>query len=285
MLPRDAARKDKCMKLQTNQSMQQTRRELQYIVILVAVFCRILPSGPPSRYRWCNDKETLWALDTCRTARIYELHRIACTKTQYFPLVNLFLSVLVATDQSVMDFPALWWRQHGVLWLYQGVTSVSVWTVSMKDIIDLTAFKKVKLLWQWCVLDSVLVRLEYCQPSRCTNKLLYYKVPSRFYQPQQSVSEWVCISRVQNEGLSEPIPFILKAVCFAADHLTIRFPQRGCLSRNKANMKCTRRGGNRIRDKQRHRNSCSKARDTDGKRKGRCTQFTVFFHLKICCFF
>lgn len=77
MLPRDAALKDKCMKLQTNQSMQQTRRELQYIVIMVAVFCRILPSGPPSRYRWCNDKETLWTLDTCRTARISELHRIA----------------------------------------------------------------------------------------------------------------------------------------------------------------------------------------------------------------
>lgn len=92
-------------------------------------------------------------------------------------------------------------------------------------------------------------------------------------------------SRIQNEGLSEPIPFILKAVCFAADHLTIRFPQRGCLSRNKANMKCTHRRGNRIRDKQRHRNSCSKARDTNGKRKGRCTQFTVFFIWKSFFFF
>lgn len=76
MLPWDAAWKDKCMKLQTNQSVQQTRWELQYIVVITAVFCRILPSGPPSMYRWCNDKETLWTLDTCRTAPIYELHKI-----------------------------------------------------------------------------------------------------------------------------------------------------------------------------------------------------------------
>lgn len=102
MLPRDAARKDKCMKLQTNQSMQQTRRELQYIVIIVAVFCRILPSGPPSRYRWCNDKETLWTLDTCRTARIYELHRIARQHAQKRSISLLSISFLsLSGDWSI----------------------------------------------------------------------------------------------------------------------------------------------------------------------------------------
>lgn len=93
MLPRDAARKDKCTKLQTNQGLQQTRRELQYIVIIAAVVCRILPSGPPSRYRWCNDKETLWTLDTCRTARIYELHTTAQQHAQKGSISLLSISV------------------------------------------------------------------------------------------------------------------------------------------------------------------------------------------------
>lgn len=51
MLPLDTAPKEKCMNLQTNQRMQQMLGEEQYLVIIAAVFCSILPSAPPSMYR------------------------------------------------------------------------------------------------------------------------------------------------------------------------------------------------------------------------------------------
>lgn len=122
----DAAPKDKCKKLQRNQSMQQMLWEVQCIVIMAAVFCRILPSGPPSMYRWCNNKATLWTLDTCRTSPIYELHEIAQHHAQ-IPSISIFSVSFSQSQWWLINRPWIFLHyDEDSMVLYQGLTSVCV---------------------------------------------------------------------------------------------------------------------------------------------------------------
>lgn len=67
--------------------------EVQYIVVIIAALIR--PSSLHSMHRWCNDKETLWTLDTCGKAPIYgpspaQDGTAKCAKTHQFAMTQIY---------------------------------------------------------------------------------------------------------------------------------------------------------------------------------------------------